>query len=262
MAKRTILLISLCVWITVAAPPLGNTYILPSVQILQFMTKKYAAIKTLQVTQLTKIMDLRHEREKVFGETLSLVAPDLYRSEAAAQPGIRLVIHNGPRTLRIVNEEVVYDMQGNGLPFHFLMVARDPNKLMEILRTLGINLDRVSLTRYDGRIAFMIGGEVEGSPRLLIDKDAFLPLLLKYGNVLFRASDFRELTKESWYPYHIIYEYAGPTIEDYLLEEYMAKDAIPNPPLDESLFDIPLVRSQFEKPRYAPNIPLTNDNRY
>jgi hypothetical protein len=249
MAKRTVLLISLCVWITVASPPLGNTYILPSVQILEFMTKRYAGIKRLRVTQLTKIMDLRHEREKVFGETISLVAPDLYRSEAATQPGIRLVIHNGSRTLRIINEDVVYNRQGMGLPYHFLMVARDPKKLMEILGALGINLDRVSLTRYEERIAFMIGGEAEGSPRLLIDKDVFLPLLLQYGNVLFRASDFRGLHEESWYPYHIIYEYTGPTIEDYLLEEYMAKDVIVNPPLDETLFDIPLVRSQFEKPQ-------------
>jgi hypothetical protein len=164
--------------------------------------------------------------------------------------------------LRIVNEEVVNNRQDKVLAFHFLMVAQDPKKLMEILGALGINLDRVLLTRYEERIAFMIGGEAEGSPRLLIDKDEFLPLLLQYGNVLFRASDFRELTKESWYPYHIIYENTGPTIEDYLLEEYMAKDAIPNPPLDESLFDIPLVRSQFQKSQYAPNIPLTNDNPY
>jgi hypothetical protein len=262
MAKRIILLISLCVWITVSAPSIGNTYILPSVQILEYMTKKYAAIKTLRVTQLTKIMDLRHEREKVFGETISMVAPDLFRSEVAAQPGIRLVIHDGSKALRIVNEEVVYSTQGKDFPYHLLMVARDPKNLMEILGSLGINLDRVSLTRYEKRIAFMIGGEIEGSPRLLIDKDAFLPLLLQYGNVLFRTSDFRELTNKSWYPYHIIYEYTGPTIEDYLLEEYMAKDVIPNPPLDESLFDIPLIREQFEKPQHAPHIPLTNDNRY
>lgn len=247
MAKRSNFLMLLSLFIIVLVPSLCNSYMLPPAQIIELMANKFAAAKTLQITQLTKITDLNEEIEKVFGESISLMSPDIYRSEIASQPGKRLIIRNRSRTLRIINGEVTYDKESKGFLFHFLMLAQDPKQILECLEELGINLDMVSLTRFEDRIAYLIGDKEEGSPRLLVDKDLFLPLLLQYGNLLFRASDYRELIEKMWYPYHIVYEFTGANIEDYLKEEYRIKDVIVNPPIEESLFDIPLIKTQFER---------------
>ena len=79
-----------------------------------------------------------------------------------------------------------------------------------------------------------------------MDKDLFIPLLLQYGNVAFFASDFAELKQRLWFPRYILYSYTGANIEDYIQEEYRIKDIIINPSIDASLFDISIIRSQFE----------------
>jgi outer membrane lipoprotein-sorting protein len=228
-------------------PSIGHSYILPSTQIIEFMVKKFASVKTLQLTQLTKILDLGREMEMVFGESISLMSPDLYRSEVAGQPGKRIIVRNGLRTLRIIDGDIVLKKESEAFPFHFLMLAQDSRQLLKDLEELGINLDMVSLTRFGGRIAYLIGNKEEGSPRLLVDKDFFIPLLLQYGNVAFFASDFTEIKQGLWYPRYILYSYTGANIEDYIQEEYRIKDTFINPSIDASLFDISITRSQFEK---------------
>jgi len=229
-------------------PSIGHSYILPSTQIIDLMVKKFASVNTLRITQLTKILDLDKETEMVFGESISLMSPDLYRSEVAGQPGKRIIVRNGLRTLKIIDGNIVPKKEeSKAFPFHFLMVAQDSRQLLKDLEELGINLDTVSLTRFGGRIAYLIGNKEEGSPRLLVDKDFFIPLLLQYGNVVFFASDFTEVKQGLWYPRYMLYSYTGANIEDYIQEEYRIKDIFINPSIDASLFDVPIIRSQFEK---------------
>jgi hypothetical protein len=247
MAKRSKVLILLSLVMIGIVPSTGSPYLLPSFQIIEFMASQFAEARTLQITQLTKIIDLNQEIEKAFGESLSLMSPDNYRSEIAGQPDKRLIIRHGSKALKIINGEVIYHKEDIDFAFHFLMIAQDPKQLLKYLKTLGINIDMVSLTRFDGRIAYLIGDKGEGNPRLLVDKDSFLPLLLQYGNILFYASDFREVTTHMWYPHSIVYSFTGANIDDYLKEEYRIKDIIINPSFDVSLFDIPLIRARFSK---------------
>jgi outer membrane lipoprotein-sorting protein len=249
MARGSTFLRGLLVGIAFVTPSIGHSYILPSTQIIEFMVKKYASVKTLQLTQLTTILDLNKEMEMIFGESISLMSPDRYRSEVAGQPGKRIIVRNGLRLLRIINGGIVQKKESGALPFHFLMVAQDPRQLLNDLEELGINLDMVSLTRFGDRIAYLIGSKKEGSPRLLVDKDLFIPLLLQYGNVAFFASDFTEVKQRLWYPRSLFYSYTGANIEDYIQEEYRIKDIIINPSIDASLFDVSIIRSQFGKSR-------------
>jgi hypothetical protein len=249
MARRSALLMGLLTCIGLIAPSVGHTYILPATQIIEFMVKKYASVRALQITQLTKVLDLQRERERVFGESISVMSPDLYRSEAAGQPGKRIILHNGSRTLKIVDGEVARKREDRVFVFHFLLMGQQSRWLLQCLEELGINLDRVSLTRFKGKIAYLIGNRQEGSPRLLVEKDLFIPLLLQYGNVVFLASDFTEIKRELWYPRYMLYSYTGANIEDYIQEEYRIKDVMLNPSLDASLFDSSGIVSQFAKNR-------------
>ena len=235
-------------WIVVSLTTLpvlsssGHPYILPPNQIIEFMTRKFAPIKTLKIVQLTKVKDLDQQEEKVFGEVIYLRSPAFYRSEVAGQPSKRLIIHKGTKTLRIVDREITSEGESQDPLYRFLLLAQDPERLLKRLKAVGMNVDKAFLTRFEDRIAYLIGDREEGAPKLLVDKDLFLPLLLRYGNVLFHFSDYRKLNGQTWYPHKIVYSSYGA-----ITEEYDAKDVIVNPSVDLSLFDIPLIRSQFGK---------------
>lgn len=242
MAKISNFLIVLSLIAIVISPSIGQSYILPSVQIIEIMTNKFATIRTLHIIQLTKLKGLSQETEKIFGESIYLMSPDLYRSEIAGEPGKRLMVHNGSKTLRIINGGIAYDRESQDFLYRFLLLAQNPKRLLEILKDLGINLEKVSLTRFNGRIAYLIGEREEGSPSFLVDKDLFLPLLLKYDDFIFHFSDYKEILEETWYPYQIVFSSKGT-----ITEEYMIKDITVNPPIEASLFNISPIRAQFSK---------------
>ena len=240
MAKRSNFLILLSLLIMLILPTIVLPYILPSSQIIGIMTNKFAPIKTLTITQHTKIRDLHQDKETDFGEIVSLCSPYLYRSEIPGQPGKRLIIHNNSKTLRIVNERITYDEEGYDFIYRFFLVSHDPERLFAMLNEVGINTDKVSLTRFEGTIAYLIGEKNEGSARLLVDKELFLPLILRYGDYRFRFSNYIEFMEHIWYPFQIVYSYKGE-----IIEEYSVMDIKANLPIDVSLFDIPLIRDNF-----------------
>ena len=240
MAKRSNFLILLSLLIIHILPTIVLPYILPPSQIMEIMANKFAPIKALTITQHTKIKDLHQEKETAFGEMVSLRSPYLYRSEIPGQPDKRLIIHNNSKTLRIVNERITYDEENYDFIYRFFLLSYDPEPLLAMLNEVGINTDKVSLTRFEGTIAYLIGEKNEGSARLLVDKELFLPLLLKYGDYRFRFSNYIEFMEHAWYPFQIVYSYKGEIIEEYTVMDIQA-----NLPIDVSLFDIPLIRDKF-----------------
>ena len=240
MKKRLNLLILLSLLIIPILPTIVLPYILPSSQIIAIMTNKFAPIKTLTITQHTKIKGLHQEKETAFSEIVSLCSPYLYRSEIPGQPGRRLIIHNNSKTLRIVNERIIYDEKSYDFIYRFFLLSHDPERLLTMLNEVGIGTDKISLTRFEGTIAYLIGEKNEGSARFLVDKELFLPLFLKYGDYRFRFSNYIEFIEHAWYPFQIIYSYKGE-----IIEEYTVMDIKANLPIDVSLFDIPLIRDKF-----------------
>ena len=242
MARKWSLLIALSIVVIVMSPCLGLPYVLPSAQIIEFMANRFAALKTLRILQLTTIKDFHGETEKAFGEIIEVMSPDLYRADVAGQPGTRLIVHSGSKTLRIINGTIVSGLERDHFLYHFLFVAQDPQRILKVLQNENINLDTVSLTRFDGKIAYLIGDKEEGSPRLLVDKDRFLPVLLVLDDFSVQFSDYRKIGEKTWYPYQIVYSSYGSTVE-----EYSVQDVTINPPLDVTQFSIPLIRAQFSK---------------
>ena len=242
MARKWSLLIALSIVVIVMSPCLGLPYVLPSSQIIEFMAHRFAALKTVRIVQVTAIKDFHSETEKAFGEIIEVMSPDLYRADVAGQPGTRLIVHSGSKTLRIINGTIVSGLERDHFLYPFLFVAQDPQRILKVLQNENINLDTVSLTRFDGKIAYLIGDKEEGSPRLLVEKDRFLPVLLVFDDFSVQFSDYREIGEETWYPYQIAYSSYGSTVE-----EYSVQDVTINPPFDVTQFSIPLIRAQFSK---------------
>lgn len=239
MERRSNFLILIIVLLVPIVPAIVLSYILPSSQILGIMSDKFSSIKTLTINQHTKIQDLHQEKETTFAEIVSLRSPYLYRSEISSPPDKRLIVHNNSETLRIVNDRITYDEESYDFIYRFFLLANDPDRLLAILNDVGINTDKVSLTRFEGTIAYLIGEKNKGSARLVVDKELFLPLLLKYGDYRYRFFDFIEFIEHAWYPFKIVYSYKGEIIEEYTVMEIQA-----NLPIDVSLFDISLIRGK------------------
>ena len=226
-------------------PILSSTvspYVLPASQIIALMTNKFATVQTLTITQHTNVRDIHQKKAKAFHESVSLGSPYLYRSEIPDQPGKRLIIHNDLETLRIIDKKIIYEGASYDFIYRFLLLSHDPSQLLKMLQSIGINTEKTFLTRFDGKIAYLIGEKNEGSARLIIDKELFLPLFLKYGDYRFHFSDYSEYTKNIWYPFQIVYSY-----KEKVTEEYTIIDIKANLPIDITRFDIPQIKADFNK---------------
>ncbi len=177
-------------------------YIMPAEQLIDFMTRNFSALKTLVVTQSTLRID--KDQERVFMEQVLTKSPDLFN-------------------LKILDQRVERQTQPD-LSYRQLLMANPADRIERLLTIMGIRLDIVALTRIDGVIAYRIGEKDPDKPKLLIEKERFLPLLLVYlpsGDtpediVTVRFRDYRKQDKE-WYPFDITYSTGSGIREQYTI---------------------------------------------
>lgn len=242
MAKKSSLIILLFVFFLIALPSASFPYLLPGTQIIELMSNNFLEIKTLKITQQVILKKPGKEEERLYEENISLLSPDHYRSGIIEQNGEHITVYQGSVTLEIIGDKIYYSHKTPDFLYRFLFSSRGPERLKRLLKETGINIDTVSLSRFEGQIVYMIGEKEEGKSRILIDKDLFLPLALKYGGVFYSFSDYREIKKQTWYPYVITFSLDGEkTMEN------RANQIILNPPVDVSLFNISLIGSNFDR---------------
>ena len=194
----------------------GNCYgyIIPAEQLLDFMAENFSNFKTMIIVQST--LQTGPESEKIFMEQIQLKSPDHF--------DLRSLDHMTGRT---------------GLPYmayRQLLMANSRTRLEQLLSLMGINLEAVSLTRVDGVIAYQIGLKGDQSPKLLIEKERFLPLQLVYrmaGDtseevVTVRFQDYRKEGK-GWFPFQISY-----SVDNRIREEYSIQNMETNIPIYSS----------------------------
>ena len=129
-------------------------YVMPAEQILEFMAKNFSGFKTVVMEEDVRwggeengsIQPLR--REKVW-----MKAPDQW------------------------DEETLEGSDTGGedldLQYRLLMLASTKERLMRVLSEMGINLERMALTRIEGTIVYRIGDADPRSPKILIEKERF-----------------------------------------------------------------------------------------
>jgi len=203
------------------APEDSYGYVLPAEQIIHFMADNASRYKTLVITQFTQQeigQDSKGKAFKLFREKIWMQAPNRYHAE----------LLNEDRTSREVPD----------VAFRRLLLADSPDNFMQLLLNMGIDLETVSYTKVDGIIAYRIGNAEPTSPKILIEKERFLPLSLSYWSLGSRAGalidvtfqDYREVDK-GWYPFEI--SYASDRWPD---EVYTVLSILPNGPFDSSVF--------------------------
>lgn len=204
---------------------------MPAEQLLNLMGANFSGFKTLVITQSTQLKSLQgREIEVILNEKIWLKAPDLYDAERISMPEDQaaasgMVKGRGP---------------GGDMSFRRLLIADDLDSRMLLLADMGVDIESVTFTRFEGIIAYQLGGENPESPKLLIEKDTFLPLFFCYRSkndpaqksVTVRFGDYQKLGK-GWYPFEIVY--SG---REGVIEHNFVLDLQLNTPIDRLLSEI------------------------
>ena len=211
-------------------PMKSKAYIMPAEQLIDLMSRNFSQFKTLIITQSTHLItpeDL--EVQVVMEEKILLKSPGFHHSELVDLPD---GWSSNPYLLSAAKSSTDYT-------FRRLFLKSDKNTTMTLLTEMGIDLSLVAITRYNGVIAYRLGEKDPKGPKLLVEKEKFLPLLLSYRlwgdtgqktvTVLF--SDYRKVA-EGWYPYE-----TAIFTEEELEERYFVIDLLVNTPIESSFFD-------------------------
>jgi len=242
-------------------------YVRPLEQILAKVQKQFATFNTLIIEQATHVIQSKDPlRERVFREKVWLKTPQYERTMEMAAPRLpnadvgALKPNSGKADERpkVENQldQAVRQPNPDAL-YRWVLMANPIGELSAFLSQLGIQIWDLGYDRCDGIVAYRIGAPTHGSPKLLVDKERFFPLLLSYtlpGDpegrlVTVRFKDYRK-DDAGWYPYEI--EYA---LENAPIEEYHILDLTANAPIQTSFFE-----RKIEPPVAAPEASSTPGN--
>ncbi|NLA75380.1 MAG: hypothetical protein GX846_07925 [Deltaproteobacteria bacterium] len=177
-------------------------YVMPPEQALDFMCDNFRKVQTVSIVQST--LQRSGINERVFTEQIWLESPDRFFVKALDRMGNRDVI-------------------SPDLMYRQLFVMNSSERIERLLLSTGIDVSRSSLTRVEGVTSIMIGAGGHDRPRLILEKERFLPLLISYRipdddelvTVTFR--DYQK-TVIGWHPFEIIYKKGESLIEKYTVQ--------------------------------------------
>jgi hypothetical protein len=196
-------------------------------QIVDLMRANFSSFKTLEITQAVHLPDpTDQEADIVLEQKVILKSPDFFHAELI-----------GPFA-ELTAAEVGW--RGD-MAFRPLLMANNRRRIISLLSHMGINLESIALTRFEGSIAYRVGEKGTEDPSLVIEKERFLPLVLSYmlpGDpeqkmVRVQFVDYRQVGK-GWYPFEIVY-----AVEVEKIEHHMILNIQANVPINEVLLKMP-----------------------
>lgn len=244
-------------------PLRSRAYIMPAEQVIGIMAANFSRFRTLIIKQSVKSENRENNDETVVGqETVWLKSPDLYYSETQnsgiESRGDDEVMKNntyGQEHKSVSNPDVEdtriernFILPGIDLYFRQLLMADNENRIISLLNEMGIDTGRVSFTRINDVVAYCIGYCDDESPRLLIDKERFLPIFASFrmetdsGKRIVNVylNDYRRLP-EGWYPFEIVY-FIGDSL---IRKKCTVINLKVNNPVEKFLSRIPALDSYF-----------------
>ncbi len=203
--------------LSVLSEPVAHAYVLPAEQILQFMAANFSKTQTLIVHQSCE-QTSEAKGTKSFDEILTMKAPGLFHVETKDSGENR-------------GEERDYS-------YWRLFLANSASPLTALMLERGIDIVKVGYTRMDGIVAYRIGEVEETGPRVLVEKERFLPLFFSYrapsvggGSLaIVKFLDYRRV-EQAWYPFEILYSPA-----EGITEKHKVRFLKINGPVNPSLF--------------------------
>ena len=231
--SKTIIGIFILSIMSLGVPEKCIGYVLPAEQLVQFMAANASKFKTLVITQFTQQEtgpSLEGKTFELFREKIWMQAPNRYHAEVLSEGKVRREVPD--------------------VAFRRLLLADSQKNLIGLLLNMGIDLETVAYTKVDGIVAYRIGNAEPASPKILIEKERFLPLRLSYWSIgthagalmEVRFQDYREVDK-GWYPFEITY-----TSDRWPDEIYTILGILPNGPFDSSVFSSPMLRTRPDQP--------------
>lgn len=224
-------------------------YVMPLNQILGEVRKKFVKLNTLIIEQATHVIHSRDPiRETVVREKVWLKIPRYEQIMVIAAPNISNIREEafknkagpGNEALKAEKQPDQAVRQTNpDAAFRWLLMANPKGGIAAFLSQLGIQIWDVGYDRCDGVVAYRIGTRDPESPKLLVDKNRFFPLLLSYilpGDpngrlVTVRFKDYRKIDS-GWYPYEIDY-----ALENGPEEEHHVLNLTANAPIQATFFE-------------------------
>ena len=204
----------------------GDAYVMPAEQLLGFVATNFSGFRTVVLIQSTQLMNVEGSNPVMaFEEKVWIRSPGFYASQVVPEIEGQGMSVEDIKALRLDIDSA----------YRQLLVANRPGNLSTYLTEWGIDTESVSLTRLDGIIAYCIGKSPITGPRLLIEKERFLPLFLSYKTVFgqetrivaVRFKDYRKIQK-GWFPFRIEYFLDGEPVEKYFVLEAKFNVSIPS----------------------------------
>ena len=230
-----------------------DAYVLPPEQIVRFMTANFSTIRSLEITQTVLVRRPSSERsEQMIEERIWLKAPASYGAELV---GVRNpAVLGGQESPANGNEEspsspappLTMERENVHAVFRRFLMANGVESILDLLGRLGIPTESVGWERMDGRVAYRIGTMNPGGPRFLVEKDRFLPLLLRYaipdeGEPAMLTVRFEAYEKhgDGWYPHEIIFSSSTGTMEIYRITQIQVNVPIQAPLVEITTAPLP-----------------------
>jgi hypothetical protein len=193
-----------------AAPTRGLAYVLPAEQLVGFMLENFSKFRVLAVTRSVRVLPLNEgdAAEPAFEEEVRTQAPNSV--SVRILPATRAAGAGGGDGTDPAQGPAASAWARSDRSFLRLLMPGRASRILDLLREWGISEASVSYTRLDGAIAFHIGEKGPGRPALLLEKERFLPMLLRYRPVpgeesataTVRFLDYRPVP-DGWYPFEI-----------------------------------------------------------
>ena len=237
------MIIMCCLFLSFTAAEI-SAYVMPLEQILARVRKRFAGQYSLIIEQSTHVIQSRDPLvEEVFKEKVWLKNPQYERTVeintlAAANANVG-VPRSIPGNTTENQLDQAFRQPNRDTSYRWLLMNQAKGGISAYLSQLGIQIWDLGYDRCDGVVAYRVGNRDPQTPRLLVDKERFFPLLLSYtlpkdpeGRlVTVRFKDYRR-SDAGWYPYEIEYELEGAPVEVYRILNLTA-----NAPIETSFFE-------------------------
>jgi outer membrane lipoprotein-sorting protein len=236
-----------------------HAYVLPGPYLLKLMTQNLGNADRLLVTQKLIVHDDNpNMKADELSETLQFMFPKTFRSDIASENIQRIRILSDGNAFTVIDGKFSDEPENSYDHYKDLILFRSREVLQERLSNLGVDVKIISLGRFQGKPAYVLGAQYpdETSPQVWLDKKTFLPFRWimtsnATQNLEVLYLDWKKLN-QTWYPMRIEFFSNGT-----LVREIHVQDIKVNPSFQADLFDIQKLKSRYSQD--APAEPKNGD---
>ena len=240
--------------ISVSTNKAAQAYILPPEQILEYVSKQTAKIYNFHFVVWAESPDPELPKAMIRREMVIYAArPDFLRQEMVGEAGTDITLVSLGKRISVRDGHLLAEPLRHEDVFAILLHANSPQILETLLVSEQVDLSQAHISRFDKRIAYVIGGPpgADNSPQFWCDKDKFLPLRLIGRRLYHNVEDLVDIR-------FLSYQKVGESIylpwviefyrQDTLFLRLTVQKAYFNERLPDSLFDFEALAAKYPPP--------------